>query len=442
MGRSLLIIVILVSTIYAGIVINVQKEMYKLPGVIVNNFLTKECENASDYALRAAVRLATEDVIMFAGNDSLTFFPPTPYVIDNCKIDKIFFRVLDAESYEATTFVSGELQGRHLDYSGQIAYKFPLHNIEGPLFLYNDYSQQTHNTYCILPDQSEYADAGDPMIGRVCSVTNSNPNIIHYSSKALDKYVQGGGGTHKCVYFGQAAVNGSSGQYAWIQTPDPSAPNYQDLLDRLKNYEVFTISVYALPAYKSGVNNKGTLIWFASNPYEAKNDVASHCYDRPSAAIWYDNYNSSAKTVTMHYGVTINDGTTHGTYHHLSKSGVKIVSNVNNSSSAWHMHTLVFDHGTMTAYYDNIVVDTYTFPGGFTSIMPNDYGFTLGMRDIRADSPTGLNPTNYKHPSSDYMFYNGLMDQMAVWDRAFSPEEIDMQFNNYTDSTEKLYIKD
>jgi len=438
MGRSMLTVVILISAIFAGIVISVQREMYKLPGVMIDNFLNKECENLNDYALRAAVRLATEDIIMVSGTDTLTFFPPTPYQIGNCRIDKIFFQVLGYDSYEATTYVSGTLQGKTMTHTGQIAYNYPWYSQESPLFLYNDYTGQTHNTYKILPDQSEYAESGDPMFGRVCSIPGSNPNIIHYSSKALDKYIQGGGGTHKCVEFGSAQTNGRNNNFAWIQTPDPSAPNYQDLLNRLKQYNVFTISIYAMPVYKSGVNNFGTLIWFASNPNHSKSDQPG--YPRPSAAIWYNNYNSSTKRVTMHYGVTINDATTNGTYMEVTQPNVQMYSSPN--QGVWRMFTLVFNNGVLSAYFDTQLVGTATAAGGYTSIKPNDFGFTLGMRDIRADSPNPLNPTQWKHPGTDYMFYNGLMDQIAFWDRAFTPEEIDDHYNNYIDASVKLYIKD
>lgn len=449
MGRAILIVVLLVSTIYAGIIVNVQKEMYKLPGVIVDNFLSKEIENVSDYALRAAVRLGTENYILETGVDTMTVLfdgiqNPVYMQGSNARINKIFYRRMNADYYEAVTYLTGSLQGHNINYTAQIAYDYPDGPGSGPTLLYNEYNQQTHADN-ELPDQSN--NAAGPMPGRVCVVGTTFSNILFYSPQGLDKYFSGGGGTHKCLWFGSAQPNGKDHTGGWVQTPDPSSANLATLLDRLKNYTDFTVALYAIPQELNrndvntgagGVSVKGNsaaLYWAASDPYHAK--FSEPGYDRPSAAIWYDNYNASNHTVTMHYGVTIRDGTPFGTYHEIALPGCRVFSNL--SKGVWHMYTLVFSNGVLRAYYDTQLVEEKIIPGGYTSIMQNDYGFTLGMRDIRAD---GLCPTQVKHTGTNYMFYNGLMDQISFWDSALSASEVENWFNNYVDRSVKHYIRD
>lgn len=476
MGRAILIVVLLVSTIYAGIIIQVQKEMYKLPEVIVDNLLSKELENVSDYALRAAVRLGTEDIVMetgvftkvvsFAGNEVRNYdingvlLDTMNVVFDeyrqgNCTIDSILYRRMSYNYMEATTYSSGTLQGRTMDYVAQIAYDYIHSTVDGPLVLYNEYNQQTH-TPDELPDQSEHP-SGVPMEGYCVAVGTDFSNIIHYSPLGLDKYFEGGGGTHKCLEFGAAQTNGKNHTGAWVQTPNPMADSttYQILLDRLKTYNEFTVALYAIPTLiknpdasvtnqgTGGITNGGnvgTLFWAASNPNNSKTGEPG--YSRPSAAIWYDDRQGGANnsTATMHFGVTVNDGTADGTYMEITMPGARIYNNV--KREYWRMYTMTFYYGVLTAYYDADPIGTLTAPGGHTQIMPNDYGFTLGMRDIRADSPTGLCPTQYKHPGTNYMFYNGLLDQITFWDKALTPEEVENWFNNYVDASVKYYIKD
>ncbi len=465
MGRAILIVVILVSTIYAGINVSVQKEMYKLPSVIVNNFLNKECENVSDYALRAAVRLSTENIIMLPGVDTLTVtfndsIPdpgdinlPDDYAIGNCKIKRIRYKRLGASTFEAKTTIEGTLQGRVVDYTGQIAFNFRTTAVDGPLVLYNDYDSQAHAPDSLL-DHSSHP-SGIPMTGLITAVGTDFSNVVHYSSDGLDKYFTGGGGTHKCLEFGAAMTNGKDHVGGWVQCPSPASESYQLLLDRLKTYNQFTVAVYAKPqivkSADRNVTNQGAdgaaitiggnsaaLYWAASDPEHSKFNEPG--YERPSIGIWYDNYNAVAKTVTMHYQVTINDGTASGTSMQITRAGCPINSNL--TQLAWHMYTLTFLNGTLTAYYDSDVVGTVTAPGGYTTIMPNDYGFTLGMKDIRGDTPTPLCPTQVKDPATCYMFFNGLLDQITYWDVCLTPQDVENWFNNYVDKAEKLYIRD
>jgi hypothetical protein len=479
MGRAILLIVILISTIYAGIILNVQKEMYKLPEVIKENFTAKEIENVSDYALRAAVRLGTEQpefrippgdstlTIFFDGATLANHFPVyRQYVSDSTgiyyDIKKIKYtktRLLGDDEYEAVVTIDRPLQTPYdapHTYTAQIGYNYPDVIVDGPLVLYGDYGAQFHIPE-LVEDQSSQI---PPTIGYLFGIGATATNVIKLNSKG----VWGNGSGHKCFNFGfQSANNGSGNTGCGIQVPNPlDAANYATLINRLKCYNEFTVSCYAqieqmsaatvnLPTANQPngtggniVNNNGncgTLIWFASNPNNSKYDQVG--YTRPSIALWHDNYQSSTKTVTMHYGITIDNFTANGTYREITKTGVPtfVRNKLGGNSAVWHMFTMTFLNGTLTAYYDNTVVGTLTALGG-NSIKHNDYGFTVGIRDIRADTPTPLCPTHYRHPGTNYMCYNGLLDYYSYWDIALTPDQINDWYNGTIGRTVKNYIRD
>ncbi|MDZ4182329.1 MAG: hypothetical protein U1B83_05570, partial [Candidatus Cloacimonadaceae bacterium] len=56
MGRSMLIVVVLMSTLYTGIMMSMQRSLFSLPDIVSRNMLQKQAESVSDYALRTAVR--------------------------------------------------------------------------------------------------------------------------------------------------------------------------------------------------------------------------------------------------------------------------------------------------------------------------------------------------------------------------------------------------
>ena len=58
MGRGMLILVILMSTIFAGIAMRAQNRALELPDVLRDDQIKRETENVSDYALRYAIAYA------------------------------------------------------------------------------------------------------------------------------------------------------------------------------------------------------------------------------------------------------------------------------------------------------------------------------------------------------------------------------------------------
>lgn len=487
MGRTILILVVLLSTIYGGIIISVQKEMYKLPDVMKDNFIHKEIENVSDYALRAAVRLGTESpefrmdpadsvkTLYFDGGTDPNHFPvyrqypfgPGGIYYNIKEITYTRTKQGGPDLYQAKVTIERQQQTDYdslYTYVAQIGYEYFDPEIDGPLVLYGDYGAQFH-----IPEIVEDTSLQDPPTeGYLFGIGTEHAAIVKLASQG----VWGTGSGHKCFEFGHnsSQLNGENHKGAGIQVPNPiNVTDYETVLNRLKQYDEFTVSCYAKirrlnnTSINEGfgsngtggniVNNRGncgTLMWYASNPYSAR--FFEPGYARPSIGLWYDSYrlaNPNKDTVTMHYGITIDDGTEHGTYYEIIKTGVPTYSHPQQGD--WRMFTLTFYHGTLTAYYDMDVVGSLTGLGG-SSIIPNDYGFTIGVRDIRADASRAADSIyvhgrvagvdEFKATGTNYMFYNGYIDYYSYWDVALTPDQIEDWYNQTIGKTAKHYIKD
>ena len=114
MGRSVLILVVLMSTIFGGIVVSMQRRMQNFPEVMVRNLLKKEAESVSDYALRTGIRNAQSMGLQMPVegvplNVTQTF---NNLRVGHCSIDSIRYRFINTTSqYRAQTAVRASMQG-------------------------------------------------------------------------------------------------------------------------------------------------------------------------------------------------------------------------------------------------------------------------------------------------------------------------------------------
>ncbi|HOA29687.1 MAG TPA: hypothetical protein PKL34_06590, partial [Candidatus Cloacimonadota bacterium] len=128
MGRSMLIVVVLMSTLYAGIMITLQRHMFSVPDIITRNMLMKQAEGVSDYALRTAVRNSVS-LGMQASPDSVLHWKTVynNFNVFNSRIDSIAYNFVESSSrYRAQVYVSGRIMGRTTQYRSEIAFNFPL----------------------------------------------------------------------------------------------------------------------------------------------------------------------------------------------------------------------------------------------------------------------------------------------------------------------------
>jgi hypothetical protein len=80
----------------------------------------------------------------------------------------------------------------------------------------------------------------------------------------------------------------------------------------------------------------------------------------------------------------------------------------------WHLFSLVFDGDQLYLYLDAVLIDSHDIDENFL-VYVSDYAATLGAASIHHSSSG--------HPFLD-RFYDGLLDDMGVWNEPLTQEQI------------------
>lgn len=190
MGRTLLIIVVLMSTIYAGITVNSQNRLLSLPRITARNMINKEAESVSDYALRTAVRNSVA-LGLQASTGSFTKLTSvySNFNVGNCIIDSISYTFVEsANHYRALTYVRASLQDIDIEYPAEIAFNFPLSMLTG-----------LPNCFYLEMDQPQF----NPSFNLVYD-TSPNNNHASFFGDVDTRPMGSGVNGWKCASFGSA----------------------------------------------------------------------------------------------------------------------------------------------------------------------------------------------------------------------------------------------
>ncbi|MGC9362781.1 MAG: hypothetical protein ACP5F3_07625, partial [Candidatus Syntrophosphaera sp.] len=196
MGRALIILVLLMSTLFVAVAVRVQKDMSRLPDTLLEEQLQKEAEDVSDYVLRYAALYAKNNIFEknawnstwsglvekygeafsltlifdssfeqgFGGDNNVgdlvwgfpTFKVESPQLGSEVTVKQIKFSHL-GDDYKEMNFlahstVSATLQGKTLpDFPAEIAFGYDM--LFGPNCFYFEYNQGNFNND-IVPDTS------------------------------------------------------------------------------------------------------------------------------------------------------------------------------------------------------------------------------------------------------------------------------------------------
>ncbi len=391
MGRTALILVVLMSTIYAGIMINLQRRLYDLPRIISRNMLQKEAESVSDYALRTAVRNSVFHGLQAEpGVLTQVHIPYTNFTVGNCIIDSINY-VFDAHysRYLAQSFVRGSLMNQEISYEAEIAFDFPIPgSVAG-----------TPNVFYLEMDQPQF----NPSFNRVYD-TSPNANDGFFWGDVTTRPMGSGANGWKCASFG---IGGG-----WIDFPGSGSTVVSS---------AFTILTYA--KIRQGHAN-ATLVWLASNPFDTGSSSAAgpghNLRYKPTGGIYFTGGNMVfTATTSGHHVVTVTAPfTPDGKWPH--------------NRDPWHFFALTYNMGTVRGYINGVLVGTAYAPGVMEAL-PSIYGFSLGRKDIRVLGPGG---------NSEYMYMYGLMDQVGLYNTALTADQINDFYHGTLQPARIWYIKD
>jgi len=392
MGRAILIVVVLMSAVYAGIILRMHKKMIDLPNQLIEVLLNKQAENTSDYILRSGIQDAAQMGIAppeYGVLNATRRF--TNWNIGVCTVDSIQYSfVTSLSTYFLRTYIHGNLQGKNINYDAEMSYNFPLVQIIGdPDGLYLQCDQpQFHGANEYVRDDSPYANDGVPM-GHM----GTRPKGIGW----------------KCATF--------DGTDDYIDVED--SPGLQ--VD-----STFTFTVWAR---MDKDETAAALIWLSSDPYDGAVASGGHpgqnLHDKPSGAIWY----TSTPTKQMHFACTLRN------YYVLQVDASFVPTDKwPYNKGIWSHFALVFNRGILTAYIDGVSVGSV---GYLTSLLWKKtitpyYGLNFGRKDIQLSG----------HVAADYWYLEGELDQMGVYMRALTAAEIGSLYQTWINQLNMMYIRD
>lgn len=396
MGRSMLIVVVLMSTLYAGIMITLQRHMFSVPDIITENMMMKQAESVSDYALRTAVRNSVR-LGMQASPDSVWRWLDTynNFNVFNSRIDSIRYAfVASANRYRAQTYVTSRIMGHSTQYRAEIAFNFPLIEAVG-----------NPNCFWLRMNQPQFNPSENWN-----QVLDSSPNANHglfYGDISTRPHGEGADGW-KCASYG------SGGGY--ITHPGNAS------MEVNSNFSLVTFAKIRQEATSS------TIVWLASDPYDTNtpttDEFGSHPGQnlriKPTAGIWYESGFMYFSAVTTTYNqVTISvPFTPSGKWPH--------------NKDQWIFFGLTYNRGVLKAYINGALVGI-NYSGWPFSAITNRWGYSIGRRDIRRTS--GMATGWFR-----YMF--GLLDELGLYNRTLSDAEMAGWYNQVINPANIQYIRD
>ena len=460
----MVIFVILMTTIFAGVLINLNRNLSDMPTVIVRNTLMREAENVSDFALRNGIRNANSVAFLnynFSLQDTIVW-PFVNYKVGNCTIDSLKYSYFNGKTnYMVRSYVTGEMQGIKVSRSAELAFKYPFGDAEKPNILNIDVERLPltiwdiiigviHTIIDLLTGQE---------VGCKTFMMDSSGNAydaIIYSRAWKSAISSSGGAFNKyCLIFlgGFNSYLQESGATHMYVAPDNSG-----VAKPIKTGNSFSLMCFAKIdkiGNKFNPDEQGTLMWVPSDPYDAT------MINKPAAAIWFDNRSSKKKmhfTVTradmdtMEIEVTHDGGPWNGTRGDIFKwerflwIGPYYPKLLDHTKYQWNSYGLTYriepvagvSKGVLRAYINGVKVGTrmgnpepqYVSPDSLA--YPYGYGITLGRRDIKTGSPG----------EQQYKYFMGLMDQIAMNDEAYDDDQMSEWHNTALAPARIMYLRD
>lgn len=408
MGRAMLIVVVLMGTIYAGIMTHLERNLFSLPVIISRNMLQRQAESVSDYALRTAVRNSVA-LGMMAGPDSVTHWNEiyANFNIQNCHIDSIRYSFVESEdAYRAISWVSGDLMGRHINYRAEIAFNFPLSALIGdPNCFYLEFDQSQYNSghLSIIEDSSANNNHGSV-------VENAGSTDDYVSTRPKGYGVDG----WKCLSLGKNGATATEAGKGYIYHPGNASmtvsPN-------------FSIVVWAKVRHEA---SESVLVWLPSDitdPDLTANGVGyGNVRKQPTGAIWYTGNQ-------MHFAAT----TVNGLFVDASTAFTPKGEYPYNKDQ-WIMLGMTYDRGKVKGYINGLPVCTATNPLyglGVRRDAVQNAGFYIG-REFFSNFGAG----------DSYRYMWGLLDQAGLWNRTLTDAEMLGWYQQTLNPADLLYVRD
>lgn len=395
MGRTMLLVTILMTTIYAAIMTSLQRNVLSMPNIIARSILTKQAESVSDYALRNAVQNSiyygqqTGDASLIKWNEYYNNFR-----IQDCHVDSINYTFVSGttNSYRAISHVSGELMGQTVKYRAEIAFSFPLVAI-------------LDMDYCIYLEMNQ--PQFNPGVGDTVWDTSDNDNDANFAGNVDTRPHGSGVDGWKCASFNESS-GGIDGRI-WHEG----------------NSTMVVASNFSIIAFAK-VNKttaKGTMVWLPPDPDDPA--VAAlgwgNVRRKPTGAIWYQN-NVVYFTATTVDGVTVQ-----------TSAPFTFDAKWPHNKDSWYHFAMTYNKGQVKGYINGALVGTASnvlYPWYKPSAIQNK-GIWLG-REYYGSAQSG----------DTFTHLIGMMDQVGLVPRTLTDAEIATYVSQVLTPTTVQYIRD
>lgn len=466
MGRGILILVLLMSTLFTAIAIRVQRDMAKLPDTLLEEQLRAEAENVSDYALRYAVLYAKNNIfeknawkiweelinlypelsikIVFNGhtgtsqngNDWYIYSPPfvvnNPQLGSTVSVDTLAFNRLSGNSkdmrFRVRSSVSGSLQDANINhFPAEIAFSYNLLN-KPDRFYYESEVPNYGGQKPKVPDTS-----GNNNLGYATVALKTSPANLAWKS----------------IYFPGPGGNDSNSNGAFYVPDNPGNSS-------MRVSDQFTL-VFFLQGDKFLMNHDAAVIWFPSSDHPDPN--------LPSIGIWYDN---ESQNMMFDLGILGTNSLFQIPYHYVGNNelfpgpymetdalnpgqnkfpisffALTFGPRANESYARVYFRSFFVDN---KGVFEKMVEQTYTdyestatqgFEGA-VKVMETAFGVSIGARvtEIIGDYIGGFHECKYD------MYFQGLMDNLGMFGRELTESEIDDFFWNVVLNDTVTYLRD
>jgi hypothetical protein len=469
MGRATLILVVLMSTLFAGVAMRMNRNMLELPELLTDNQIKREAENISDYSLRYAINQGSDAVrswyergftnahVYFYGSDTEQI--PVEYPSENG---------VDLEIHtHAFPLGNGRIKqisfkNIHLSEDGEVSFRAvstvqqSLHRTDGPEGLlqnrsYEYVAEVAFNTTNLVNPNCFYHEMNDNFNGNSIKkkpVADSSPwGNIGYDTVHIHSHPNEGVANSRSGIFRRSThPNQWTNSDLVIYTPDSFEPYGYELENpntSMRVDEEFTLVGFVkIDADLDGEN--GAIIWLPTLPTSWTEDEPV-TDPPPTAGVWYGADGLIHYLVGGQNGVDEEGkpvyGTVEATIEFPSIFAEQQGSSGNSASPVyrgeWDFFALTFKDGTVTGYYvwvdeeGNVIgwddaVSQSTGEDEFKSALTSTDGVCTGGRILELDydpsnSPPDKNP--YSQSTFDMVFY-GAMDQVGMYNYALTLQQL------------------
>ncbi len=457
MGRASLVFVILMTSIFAGVLVRIQSNIAGVPDVLIRNQLNKEIENISDYVLRAAVRNAnSQDFLDSVLNGEIVGqishiqnFDIGERRIGNCDVLSLEYSYAHSQDhYKVKSHIRGFLQGVEVFRDAEMAFSFPMVTLGtvAPNVVYLEFERMLLLTWLfdifninnrLLPDSS-----GNDYEGEFHGFSFISPTAPYFVQDNIDDEVESWGGAYSKRYI---KFNGLD-NYITMDNKLPLESEDEEAFDTDNDFSLMCFAKIDKTGRRASLlsgdrrDQQGTLLWIPSE-YNV-----SDMQHKPSAAIYFETTNTSSAKGKMHYVITLEDESElRVTINYTRQAvvwrriGISFLSvysiDPNHAQYPWNSYGLTFEtkngKSILTAYVDGVQVGQAQ-KDGEQRAYPSKYGMSIGRKALNSSF----------HSDDDRKYFFGIMDQAGMDDRAFTPYEMKLWHDGVMKSSLVQYIKD